>query len=59
MVRPSVCDMTNGMTAPQRPRLRAVPGGAEAPPSPADATRRDYWARVQALREERERLRAG
>jgi catechol 2,3-dioxygenase-like lactoylglutathione lyase family enzyme len=40
--------MTNGMTAPQRPRLRAVPGGAEAPPSPADATRRDYWARVQA-----------
>jgi hypothetical protein len=51
--------MTNGMTAPQHPRLRAVPGGAEAPPSPADATRRDYWARVQALREERERLRAG
>ncbi|HEY7723246.1 MAG TPA: hypothetical protein VIB11_15530 [Pedococcus sp.] len=51
--------MTNGMTAPQRPRLRAVPGGAEAPPPPADATRRDYWARVQALREERERLRAG
>jgi len=38
--------------------LRVVRPTADASPKP-EASRADYWAQVQALRDERQRLRAG
>lgn len=49
------------MASTKTPRLRVVRTQADAAPepAPADAARRDYWARVQELRAEHRRLRAG
>ena len=54
MVGPTVCLMTEKRT----PHLRVVRPGPTEAPAP-EVSRSDYWAQVQALRDERQRLRAG
>ena len=54
VVGPTVCDMAEKRS----PHLRVVDPGRATGPAPQEA-RADYWAQVQALRDERQRLRAG
>ena len=46
------------MIEKRTPNLRVVRPARTAAPAP-EVARSDYWAQVQALRDERQRLRAG